>query len=161
MAAIAVLGAGSWGTALAVHLSRVGHEVRLWARDQGVVTDMLARRANVVYLPDITLPESVVVTHELERGLEGAAFVVAAVPSHGCGAVVRHAAMHLPSHAIIVSATKGLEPDSHLRVSEVIEEELGPAHPAVVLSGPSFAMEVAQQLPTAVLAASTNAAATD
>ena len=161
MAAIAVLGAGSWGTALAVHLSRVGHEVRLWARDQGVVNDMLARRANVVYLPDVTLPATVGVTHDLARALDGAVFVICAVPSHGCRAVLHHAARHLPEHATIVSATKGLEPDSHLRVSQVIAEELGPRYPVVVLSGPSFAMEVAQQLPTAVLAASTNALATD
>jgi glycerol-3-phosphate dehydrogenase (NAD(P)+) len=160
-ASVAVLGAGSWGTALAVHLSRIGHDVRLWARDQTVVDDMRARRANVVYLPDVTLPATVQITHDLERALAGAALAICAVPSHGCRAVLRHAALHLDRHAIIVSATKGLEADSHLRVSQVIAEEVGLDRAVVVLSGPSFAMEVAQQLPTAVLAASVNAGATE
>jgi len=158
---VAVLGAGSWGTALAVHLSRVGHDVRLWARDRALVDDMTARRANVVYLPDVTLPGTVVVTHALDRALEGAALVVCAVPSHGCRAVLRRAAPYMVGQAIIVSTTKGLEADTHLRVSQVIAEEAGPDHPVVVLSGPSFAPEVAQQLPTAVLAASVNARATE
>jgi glycerol-3-phosphate dehydrogenase (NAD(P)+) len=160
-ATITVLGAGSWGTALAVHLSRVGHDVRLWARDPTIVDDMRARRANVVYLPDVTLPATVHVTHDLSGALAGAALVICAVPSHGCRAVLRHAAPHLGRDATIVSATKGLERDSHLRVSQVIAEEVGPAHPVVVLSGPSFAREVAQQLPTAVLAASVDGAATE
>ena len=160
-ATITVLGAGSWGTALAVHLSRVGHDVRLWARDQTIVDDMRARRANVVYLPDVTLPATVHVTHDLAGALAGAELVICAVPSHGCRTVLRNAARHLGRGATIVSTTKGLEHDSHLRISEVIAEEVGPAHPVVVLSGPSFAKEVAQQLPTAVLAASVNGDATE
>src|SRR5947207_12186008 len=157
---VAVLGAGSWGTALAVHLSRVGHDVRLWARDQALADDMSARRANNVYLPDVTLPGTVFVTHDLERALDGAALVICAVPSHGCRGVLRRATPHLVSHATLVSATKGLEADTHRRVSEVIAEEVGLLHPVVVLSGPSFAGEVAQQLPTVVLAASEDARAT-
>jgi glycerol-3-phosphate dehydrogenase (NAD(P)+) len=158
---VAVLGAGSWGTALAVHLSRVGHDVRLWARDRALVEDMTARRANVVYLPDVTLPGTVVVTHDLHRALDDAALVICAIPSHGCRAVLRRAVPHMVGQATIVSTTKGLEADTHLRVSQVIAQEAGPDHPVVVLSGPSFAPEVAQQLPTAVLAASVNARATE
>jgi glycerol-3-phosphate dehydrogenase (NAD(P)+) len=160
-ATITVLGAGSWGTALAVHLSRVGHDVQLWARDQTIVDDMRVRRANVVYLPDVTLPATVQVTHDLEHALAEAALVICAVPSHGCRVVLRHAARHIATDATIVSATKGLERDTHLRVSQVIAQEVGPHHPIVVLSGPSFAKEVAQQLPTAVLAASANTEATE
>ena len=158
---VAVLGAGSWGTALAVHLSRVGHDVRLWARDRALVDDMAARRANVVYLPDVSLPDTVAVTHDIDRALDGAALVVCAVPSHGCRAVLRRAAPYIVGHAAVVSTTKGLEPDTYLRVSQVIAEEVGPSHPVVVLSGPSFAPEVARQLPTAVLAASVDARATE
>jgi glycerol-3-phosphate dehydrogenase (NAD(P)+) len=158
---IAVLGAGSWGTALAVHLSRVGHEVRLWARDQTLADDMAERRANVVYLPDVTLPETVFVTHDLERALDDAALVICAVPSHGCRAVLCRAAPYLVGQATIVSTAKGLEAGTHLRVSQVIAEEVGSRHPVVVLSGPSFAGEVARQLPTAVLAASVDARATE
>src|SRR5712692_1703265 len=159
MSTIAVLGAGSWGTALAVHLGRIGHEVRLWARDPALVDDMASRRANAVYLPDVTLPDAVSLTNDLRLALREADLVVSAIPSHGCRDVVRRAAPFLAPRAVIVSATKGLEADTMRRMSEVIVQETGAAHPVVVLSGPSFAVEVARQLPTAVLAASENAAA--
>jgi glycerol-3-phosphate dehydrogenase (NAD(P)+) len=161
MRTVAVLGAGSWGTALAVHLARVGHDVRLWARDQSLVDDMAARGANAVYLPDVALPPAVSVTHALDRALAGTELVVSAIPSHGCRATIRAAARHLCPRTTIVSATKGLEADSRLRMSEVIAQELGPSCPVVVLSGPSFASEVAAQLPTAVVAASSDLAATE
>lgn len=158
---VAVLGAGSWGTALAVHLARSGHDVRLWARDPALVSEMHARRANAVYLPDVTLPGEVAVADSLVAAVRGRDLVVSAIPSHGCRAVIRSAVPHLASGAVIVSATKGLESDTHLRMSEVIAQEVGAAHPVVVLSGPSFALEVAQRLPTAVLAASVDTAATE
>jgi glycerol-3-phosphate dehydrogenase (NAD(P)+) len=159
MRTVAVLGAGSWGTALAVHLARVGHDVRLWARDGALAEEMAARRANAVYLPDVTLPKNVSVTHALPEALRDAALVVSAMPSHGCRSVIHLAAPSFASGAVIVSATKGLEAESLLRMSEVIAQEAGPTHPVVVLSGPSFAAEVARQLPTAVLAASHDAKA--
>jgi glycerol-3-phosphate dehydrogenase (NAD(P)+) len=159
MRTVTVLGAGSWGTALAVHLGSIGHDVRLWARDQAIVDEMTARRANAVYLPDVTLPSSVAVTHNLPEALFASELVVSAIPSHGCRAVIRAAASALAPRAVIISATKGLEGDTLQRMSEVIAQETGDAHPVVVLSGPSFALEVAQQLPTAILAASANAAA--
>jgi glycerol-3-phosphate dehydrogenase (NAD(P)+) len=159
MRAVAVLGAGSWGTALAVHLARVGHDVRLWARDRALAEEMTARRANAVYLPDVSLPETVSVTHALSEALRDAELVVSAMPSHGCRSVIHLAAPSFASGAVIVSATKGLEAESLLRMSEVIAQEAGPGHPVVVLSGPSFAAEVARQLPTAVLAASHDAKA--
>jgi glycerol-3-phosphate dehydrogenase (NAD(P)+) len=152
--AIAVLGAGSWGTALTVHLSRVGHDVTLWARDSALVEEMLARRANAVYLPDVTLPASVTITNDLVEALGGMDIVVSAIPSHGCRAVIRAAAPHIAPGAVLVSATKGLEAETFMRMSDVVSEETRGAHPVVVLSGPSFAIEVAHQLPTAVLAAS-------
>jgi glycerol-3-phosphate dehydrogenase (NAD(P)+) len=161
MRTIGVLGAGSWGTALAVHLCRLGHDVRLWARDPALVHDMRVRRANAVYLPDTTLPEKLVVTSEIDACVSGAELVVSAIPSHGCRAVMRAASSHIMRQATVVSATKGLEAGSFLRMSEVIGEELGTGRPVVVLSGPSFAVEVAQQLPTAVLAASDDPTATE
>jgi glycerol-3-phosphate dehydrogenase (NAD(P)+) len=158
---IAVLGAGSWGTALAVHLGRVGHDVRLWARDVQVAADISTRRANAIYLPDVSLPESVLVTASIPEALSDTDLVVSAIPSHGCRAVMRQAAAFLQPDATIVSATKGLESGTLLRISEVIAEELGPGRAVVVLSGPSFAVEVARELPTVVLAASTSPAATE
>jgi len=161
MKAVAVLGAGSWGTALAVHLGRVGHDVCLWARDQALARDMETRRANAIYLPDVTLPASVAVTASIAEALRATELVVAAIPSHGCRAVIAAAAPHLPAGAVIVSSMKGLEAGTLLRMSEVIAQQAGPSHPVVVLSGPSFAAEVAKQLPTAVSAASSDARATE
>jgi len=158
---VAILGAGSWGTALSVHLGRLGHDVRLWARDRSFAGELQARRANATYLPDVALPETVSISSSIDEALRGTELIVAAVPSHGCRTVMRAAAPHIARRATIVSATKGLESDTLLRMSEVIAEELGPARPVVVLSGPSFALEVARQLPTAVLAASSNEAATE
>jgi glycerol-3-phosphate dehydrogenase (NAD(P)+) len=143
-----------------VHLSRAGHDVDLWARDPALVSEMRARRANAVYLPDITLPTDVTITDSIGDAVHGRALVVAAIPSHGCRAVIHSAVPYLSRDAVIVSATKGLEGDTLLRMSEVIAQEAGSAHPVVVLSGPSFAVEVAQQLPTVVLAASGDAVAT-
>jgi glycerol-3-phosphate dehydrogenase (NAD(P)+) len=156
MRTVTVLGAGSWGTALAVHLARVGHDVRLWARDGALVDEIASRRANAVYLPDVRLPDTASVTRDMREALAGAELVVSAIPSHGCRAVMQGAAPFLAARAVIVSATKGLEAGSMLRMSQVIEEEAGADHPVVVLSGPSFAIEVARELPTAVLAASSN-----
>jgi glycerol-3-phosphate dehydrogenase (NAD(P)+) len=155
----AVLGAGSWGTALAAHLAGIGHGVTLWARDAALVDEMASRRANPTYLPDVTFPERVRPTADLARALAGADHVIVAVPSHGLRAVVRSAAALLPPGAILVSATKGIEPESLQRMSGVVYEETGGRHPVVVLSGPSFASEVARGRPTALVAASQDAAA--
>jgi glycerol-3-phosphate dehydrogenase (NAD(P)+) len=161
MRTIAVLGAGSWGTALSVHLGKQGHQVRLWGRDQRLVEEMRTRRANAVYLPDVTLPSGIAVTCDLDEALSHADLVVVAVPSHGCRAVLRAAAPYLKTSATMVSATKGLEADTLLRLSEVIAEEAGPGRPVVALSGPSFALEVAHELPTAVVVASADTGASE
>lgn len=154
-----VLGAGSWGTSLAVHLAHVGHQVRLWGRDPALIRDMQERRANAVYLPDVALPASLRPTASLEEALDGTELVVCAVPSHGVRAVMQAAAHLVPPGVIVVSATKGLEVDTLLRTSERLAIELGEDHPVVVLSGPSFAAELARQLPTAVCVASRDQAA--
>lgn len=149
---IAVLGSGSWGTALGVHLARTGHDVRLWARDATLAAAMTAQRENRAYLPGIQFPAALDPALDLAVALDGAAFVVMAVPSHGLRAVARAAAPHVPRPCTIVSAVKGLEEGSLLRMSQVLDAEL-PDREVVVLSGPSFALEVARQLPTAVVAA--------
>ena len=158
---VAVLGSGSWGTVLAVHLARVGHDVRLWARDPALAADMCARRANAVYLPDVTFPASLRVSADLADALEEGSLVVSAVPSHGTREVIRRAAPHVAPGAIVVSATKGLEQDTLFRVSEIIEQELGGSREIAVLSGPSFAAERARELPTAVSVASAHARAVE
>jgi glycerol-3-phosphate dehydrogenase (NAD(P)+) len=155
----AVLGAGGWGTALAVHLGDNGHRVRLWGRDAAMVREMRARRANPTYLPDIVFPDAVTPTAALEEALSGADFVIGAAPSHGTRAIMRNARPFVPPTAIVVSATKGLENETLLRMSEVMAGELGSGQPLVALSGPSFALEVANRLPAALLVASADSRA--
>jgi glycerol-3-phosphate dehydrogenase (NAD(P)+) len=158
MSRIAVLGAGSWGTALAIHLARNGHQARLWGRDRELVARMRAENGNGAFLPGIWFPEGITPTSYMEEALDAAAYVVTAVPSHGLRAVVRQAAPKLPRGVPLVSATKGIEPETLCRMSRVISDEVGDSHGVAVLSGPSFAMEVARQLPTAVSVASTDTA---
>ncbi len=156
---IAVLGAGSWGTALAIHCARVGHDVRLWGRDASLMASIAASRRNVRYLPDAPIGDGVLATSSLASALDGAPIVIAAVPSHGMRHVLREARPCLAPGAVIVSATKGLESESLARMSRVAADE-APGHPIAVLSGPSFAVEVARGLPTAVVVASTDASTT-
>ena len=158
---VAVLGCGSWGTALAIHLGRCGREVRLWGRDAELVGRMGAARRNEIYLPGVELPASVRPTASLRDALAGAAYVVAAVPSHGSRQVLRRAAEHLRPDATVISAAKGIEDGTLLRMSEVIAQEVGAARAVqvTVLSGPSFAAEVARGVPTAVVVAGRRAEA--
>ena len=148
---IALVGGGSWGTALAVHLARAGAAVRLWAREPEVVAGVRAARRNPWYLADIELPAGVEVTGDLAAAARGASLVVMVVPSEffrvtlaGLGPV--------PDEVPIVSATKGFEPERHLRMSEVILERF-PGARVAALSGPTFAREVALGLPTAAVVA--------
>src|SRR4051812_45791049 len=104
---VAVLGAGGWGTALAVHLGRSGHDVALWGRDASLMDQIASRRANPTYLPDVVLPANVTSTAVLREALDGARHVVVAVPSHGLRRVVRTAAGAIDEGAVLVSATKG------------------------------------------------------
>ena len=157
---IAILGAGSWGTALAVHCARIGHDVRLWGRDPALMDEIARTRENAAYLPKIRVADRVTATASLEAALAGAPIVIAAVPSHGMRHVLQRAAPLLRQDAILVSATKGLETDSLHRMSQVMAEEAGAGHPIAVLSGPSFALEVARGMPTAVVVASADPAAT-
>jgi glycerol-3-phosphate dehydrogenase (NAD(P)+) len=159
MSAMTVIGAGSWGTALAIHLARSGRTVRLWARNDQLVELMARTRMNAAYLPGVMLPPEVTPVSSLSDALADAVFVVAAVPSHGLRDVMRAAAPFLKPDAVIVSATKGIEAGSLRRMSQVVCEETGGRLPVVVLSGPSFASEVARGLPAAVLAASSDAGA--
>ena len=158
---VAILGGGGWGTALGVHLARAGHDVRLWARDAALVEDMRARHANAVYLPDVRFPDALTVTNDLPQALDGSGLVVAAIPSHGTREILRDAAPHVRAGALVVSATKGLEQDTLFRVSEIIRQELKTGVSIAVVSGPSFAAELARRLPTAVSVASNDPGAVE
>ncbi len=153
-AAVAVVGAGSWGTALALHVARLGRRVRLWARDPRVGPGHRADRRERRYLPGIPLP-GVEVTASGERALSGAAVVIVAVPSHGIEGVLASLSPLMPPTAAIVSATKGLDPRCGRPISRLLEAML-PGRPIAVLSGPSFAREVAMGQPTALVIAASD-----
>ena len=128
--------------------------MQLWARDAALAADMQARGANAVYVPDVNFPPSLSATHSLPNALRGRRVVVMAVPSHGLRHVLQQAAADLAPGALLVSATKGLEEGTLHRMSEVIADALPHAGEIAVLSGPSFAAELARELPTAVVVAS-------
>jgi len=156
MALIAVVGAGSWGTALSFALSKIGHTIKLWAYEQEVVENIQAHHENRLFLPGVKLPESVSPSTNLSKTIRGAEFILTVIPSHICRALYEQMLPNLAPHMLFVSATKGLEVGSLMRMSEVIcsvtERRFEPR--LAVLSGPSFAREVARGDPTAVVVAS-------
>jgi glycerol-3-phosphate dehydrogenase (NAD(P)+) len=151
---IAVLGAGSWGTALAMLLARNGVSVRLWDRDGDHIEAMVRQRVNQRYLPGIVLPQPVTPVSELDSALAEADFVLIAVPSGGFRSVLRQTRDRIGPSFNLVWASKGLEPGSGRLLHQVVEEELRGETSIAALSGPSFASEVARGLPTAVTVAS-------
>lgn len=159
MSRIAVIGAGAWGTALAVVAGRAGgHEVRLWALEKEVCQAIAQSRTNSLFLAGCPLPAAVSATTDFQAALSGAEIVVSVMPSHHCRRTFEHMAQWLQPQMIFVSATKGIENETLLRMSEVIQEVVGRfcgfSPKIAALSGPSFAQEVAQGRPTAVTVAS-------
>ena len=151
---IAVVGAGSWGTALAGHLARAGREVSLWAREPEIVEGIRTRRRNPLFLEGFDLPAGVVATADVAEAVKGAAAVVFVVPVQFARAVLRELGPHLPAGAAFVSASKGIEVATLSRMDEVVAAELGlDPERFVALSGPSFAREVAEGRPTAAVLA--------
>ena len=161
MSRIAIIGAGAWGTGLSVVLSRKGsHSIRLWAFEAEVCDSITQRRRNEHFLPGVHIPESVSATNDLEQALRDAEIVVSAMPSQHCRGLITRMRPHLGDGVLLVSATKGLEETSLLRITEVIAQVLGSDRAAGIgaLSGPSFAAEAARGDPTAVTIASRDAA---
>ncbi len=174
MSEIAIIGAGAWGTGLAVVLGRKGtHRIRLWAYESDVCQSINQRRVNEKFLPGRQIPEPVTANSDLKTVLAGAQIIVSVMPSQHCRALFEKMRPHILSNALIVSATKGIEEGSLLRMSEVIRQVLysegAPLlsrslrqggdfdFPIGALSGPSFAQEVARGDPTAIAIASENA----
>ena len=162
MTRIAILGGGSWGTALAVVLSRSqrAHEISLWVHDGELAAEIGRIRENLTYLPGHKLSEQVRVWPEISQAMSGATVVVGAMPSAHARGVYTAAAKHCTERTVFVSATKGLEPATHERMSQVIVQVLrsAPSPRVAVLSGPSFAAEAARGEPTAVVIASRDTA---
>lgn len=148
--AIAVLGTGSWGTALASLIARNGYATTIWGRDADQVASINTAHQNARYLPGIPLPESLVATGDLGLAVSGADLVLVVTPSHAFAETLHALAAFRRPHAGVAWATKGFEPGSGRFLHEVAGDVLGAGVPLAVVTGPSFAKEVAQGLPTAV-----------
>jgi glycerol-3-phosphate dehydrogenase (NAD(P)+) len=162
MSRIAIIGAGAWGTGLSIALGRRGsHNIQLWAHGKEVADAISARRVNEKFLPGQRLPESVSVTSQLEEALRDADVLVSVMPSQHCRRLFQEMLAHLKPGMLIVSATKGLEETTLLRMTEVISKIVAAGNgfqPRIgALSGPSFAVEVARGDPTAITIASHDA----
>jgi glycerol-3-phosphate dehydrogenase (NAD(P)+) len=151
---IAVIGAGSWGTALAILLSRTGKSVLLWARDEQKAETINRERENPRYLPEVPIPAALKASADLAQVLADSGDLLVVVPSHAFRATLQSIAPLIQPTQRLAWATKGFEPGSGKLLHQVVADELGKNHPVAVVSGPTFAKEVAKGLPTAVTVAS-------
>ena len=149
MTRIAVMGAGGWGTTLADLLCARGDEVVLWAHEQEVADEINRRHRNDLFLPDSPLQPALAATTDCFAAVGGAEVVISAAPSHVVRQVMGAASGGIPANAVVVSASKGLEPRTHLRMSEVLAQVLAPGTAVAALSGPTFAREVYERQPAA------------
>jgi glycerol-3-phosphate dehydrogenase (NAD(P)+) len=152
---IAILGAGSWGTAVAVHLAHCGNPVLLWGHNPQHVIDMQQQRSNQRYLPAISFPSQLQPTADLNQCIDQASLIIIAVPSHAFGELLSK--IKQPTQGL-AWLTKGLDPETHCLLSELVATRWGANYPIAVISGPSFAGEVAKFLPTAITLAGNNLA---
>ncbi len=156
MAHIAVIGAGSWGSALSIVLSDNKHHVRLWGRDEDQINEINEKRTNQKYLPEIHFPENIVGYTDLAKTVDGVEAILIVVPTKAIRQVLQEMKPSLKTAVTFIHASKGIEPDSLKRVSEMIEEEIPQQlrKSVVVLSGPSHAEEVSLRQPTTVTSSS-------
>lgn len=159
---VAVLGAGSWGTALAIHLARAGLDVRLWAKRAAHVEQMERQRSNQQYLPGVQFPQNLQLYHRLEQALQGSELLVLIViPSHAYRSFLHANASCFNADMTIAWASKGIEEGTGKLLHQVFNEEVPQCNRLAVISGPTFAGEVARDLPTAITVASTREGVAD
>jgi len=151
---IAVLGAGSWGTAMAIMMARAGHHVTLWGHDPEHIARLKQDRCNTQFIPDTVFPEPLSLSDQLAETIREHKFLMFAVPSHAFRETLLKAKPYLCEDTVVTWITKGFETDTGLLAHEVVEQALGKNTPMALISGPSFALEVANDLPTAVVVAS-------
>lgn len=151
---IAVLGAGSWGTALAIHLADSGHDVLLWGNEPEHIQLLAEQRSNQQYLPGVSFPDLLQVTDDLEHALASPSWVLIAIPSHAYRSFLHNNAALFKADIGIAWASKGLEHGTGKLIHQVIAEELPQCNKTAVMSGPTFAGEVARNLPTSITVAS-------
>jgi glycerol-3-phosphate dehydrogenase (NAD(P)+) len=154
MSYVAVIGAGSWGTTLASLLSKKGYDVSLWVYEKDLAEEIERTRLNKVYLPDIRLPENIMVSHRIDEVVNKARYILNVVPAQYTRAVFKEISPYLSNGSAIISASKGIERGTLMTISSVLKELTG--HDVAALSGPSFAKEVIKNLPAAVTLATEN-----
>lgn len=150
---VTILGAGSWGTALAIHLAEKGYDVALWTRNEEHYIELITKRENHRYLPGIKLKENIYICNDLLKAVSKASIVILSVPSHAVRSTLQLTNLNFNKDVIVVNTAKGFEESTLLRLSQVIQQELNGLK-CVVLSGPSHAEEVSRFLPTAIVASS-------
>lgn len=155
MAKIGVIGGGSWGTALAILLSNKKHEVSIWVRNKEQLEDMVKLRENKRYLPNVIIPNGIVITNDISEVVHNKDLLVLSIPSHGVRETLNSCRNYIKKEQVIVNVAKGIENDTLLRISQIVGEIL-PENSYAVLSGPSHAEEVAKNMPTTVVSASEN-----
>lgn len=153
---ITILGAGSYGTALAISFSRNGSPAYLWGHNSAHIAQMQVERQNRRFLPDVIFPDELHLESDLTQALARSQDILIVVPSHAFNEILAQIRPHLQPHHRLIWATKGLERDTGRLLQTVVEEQLGVQYPLAVLSGPTFAKELAQGLPTAITLASNN-----
>lgn len=152
---IGVIGAGSWGTAISIHLAKKGYEVEVWDRNQELINEINTKHTNEHYLKSVEIPNSVKGVSDVKECIDGKKILVFAVPSHALRPVCENVKKYIQKEQVLVSLVKGLENNTFERMSEIIKEEC-PNNEVVVLSGPTHAEEVAASIPTTIVAASEN-----
>jgi glycerol-3-phosphate dehydrogenase (NAD(P)+) len=158
---VVVLGAGSWGTALAIHLARAGLDIRLWGNEPDHMESLRQQRCNQLYLPDIPFPATLSVYDNLEEALQSVAWILLAIPSHAFRSFLNSASSLIKADVPIVWGSKGLEEGTGKLLHQVINEELPQCSRMAVISGPTFAREVAMNMPTAITVASNSPSLAD
>ncbi|MGL5330798.1 MAG: NAD(P)H-dependent glycerol-3-phosphate dehydrogenase [Peptostreptococcaceae bacterium] len=155
MEKICVLGAGSWGSALALSVAKKGYEVKLWTLSEEQANKVNTTKENIDYLPGVLFPNNISLTTDIEEAVKDSILIVLAVPSQAIRSVCKQIQPFVTNNQILVDVAKGLEKGTGLRLSDVCKEEL-PNNPYAVLSGPSHAEEVAKDIPTTLVVASEN-----
>ena len=155
MTKIGVIGGGSWGTALAILLSNKKYEVSIWVRNKDQLEEMVKLRENKRYLPNVVIPDEIITTNDISEAVHNKDLLVLSIPSHGVRETLNNCKGYIKREQVIVNVAKGIENDTLLRVSQIVNEIL-PDNPYAVLSGPSHAEEVAKNMPTTVVSASTD-----
>lgn len=153
MRKITIVGAGGWGTALAILLGKKGFDVTLWARREDFCLELQKNRENIKYLPGVLIPANVKFTSDIKDAVEGAELVTIVTPSMVMRETIKKIKPYLTNKTVVVSAAKGFEQDTLLRMSEVMQDVLGTEHPIAVLTGPNHAEEVGRDIPTATVVA--------